>query len=179
MKGKLIKGKKQYSLLVDKKDIGNFDTIKTSLGFIIADEFGIDVLKLLKKNCDEIFEVIDVYKLAKQKYPNVDNEDYEYDSGWQMLSDEYKKIGFIQGAKSILELNKDKLFTVDQLNKAYYRMENRFKNEPFEVFLEHIQQPTEMEVEIEMDKIPADLAPGGWDVFPKLDEEGCLILRKI
>jgi hypothetical protein len=29
-----------------------------------------------------------------------------------------------------------------------------------------------------MDKIPADLAPGGWDVFPKLDSQGCLILKK-
>jgi hypothetical protein len=42
-----------------------------------------------------------------------------------------------------------------------------------------LQQPTEIEVEVVMDRIPADLAPGGWDVFPKLDEKGCIILRKI
>jgi hypothetical protein len=33
-------------------------------------------------------------------------------------------------------------------------------------------------VEVVMDRIPADLAPGGWDVFPKLDSQGCLILKK-
>jgi hypothetical protein len=42
-----------------------------------------------------------------------------------------------------------------------------------------LEQPTEIEVEIVIDKIPADLAPGGWDVFPKLDAEGCLILKKV
>jgi hypothetical protein len=35
------------------------------------------------------------------------------------------------------------------------------------------------DVEIVMDKIPADLAPGGWDVFPKLDAQECLILKKV
>jgi hypothetical protein len=35
------------------------------------------------------------------------------------------------------------------------------------------------DVQIVMDKIPDDLAPGGWDVFPKLDKEGCLILRRV
>jgi hypothetical protein len=37
----------------------------------------------------------------------------------------------------------------------------------------------EIEVEIEMDAIPADRAPGGWDRFLKLDSDGCLILKKI
>jgi len=34
------------------------------------------------------------------------------------------------------------------------------------------------DVEIVMDRIPADRAPNGWDEFPKLDEDGCLILTK-
>lgn len=184
---KLIKTTKGHYILID-------DTKETNdKDFIVGTSRDTNASKLSIKNCDEIFEVIDVYKLAKQKYPNVDNEDYEYDSEWQMLSDEYKKIGFIQGAKSILELNKDKLFTVDQLNKAYYRMENRFKNEPFEVFLEHIQQPTEMEVEIEMEYVGECNGNNGDGCFqdspghncgcfeytPKLDKDGCIIIKKI
>ena len=42
-----------------------------------------------------------------------------------------------------------------------------------------LYQPTEIEVEIVMDKIPADLAPGGWDVFPKLDSQECIILKRV
>lgn len=37
----------------------------------------------------------------------------------------------------------------------------------------------EIEVEVIMDRIPADLAPDGWDVFPKLDAEGCIILKRV
>jgi hypothetical protein len=33
--------------------------------------------------------------------------------------------------------------------------------------------------EIVMDRIPADLAPDGWDVFPKLDAQGCIILKRV
>jgi hypothetical protein len=43
------------------------------------------------------------------------------------------------------------------------------------------QFPTERmwDVEVEMDAIPADRAPGGWDRFLKLDSDGCLILKTI
>jgi hypothetical protein len=34
-------------------------------------------------------------------------------------------------------------------------------------------------VEVVMDRIPADLAPGGWDEFPKLDKNNCLILKRV
>jgi len=43
------------------------------------------------------------------------------------------------------------------------------------------QFPTERmwDVEVEMDAIPADRAPNGWDGFPKLDADGYLILKTI
>jgi hypothetical protein len=154
--------------------------IKTDNGYILDGDNLPNLRRLSIQNCDEIFEVIDVYKLAKQKYPNVDNEDYEYDSEWEMLSDEYKKSGFIQGAKSILELNKHKLFTLDDIKKVITITRNdTYKRESIEEIIQSIQQPTEIEVEVVMDKIPADLAPGGWDVFPKLDSQGCLILKRV
>ena len=49
------------------------------------------------------------------------------------------------------------------------------------VTMKWFEQPilkTEWDVEIVMDRIPADRAPNGWDEFPKLDEDGCLILTK-
>jgi hypothetical protein len=54
----------------------------------------------------------------------------------------------------------------------------RFFKIAFEKAME-LYQPTEIEVEIVMDKIPADLAPGGWDVFPKLDSQECIILKRV
>jgi hypothetical protein len=38
---------------------------------------------------------------------------------------------------------------------------------------------TEIEVEIVMDAVPADRAPNGWSTFPKLDSNGCLILKRV
>jgi putative heme iron utilization protein len=43
--------------------------------------------------------------------------------------------------------------------------------------LQSLQQNS-WNVEVIMDRIPADLTPSGWDVFPKLDEQGCLILKR-
>lgn len=34
------------------------------------------------------------------------------------------------------------------------------------------------DVEIVMDRVPADRAPNGWSEFPKLDDDGCLILKR-
>jgi hypothetical protein len=60
------------------------------------------------------------------------------------------------------------------INKKQQKMYKEGFNKAMELY-----QPTEIEVEVEMDRIPADLAPDGWDVFPKLDAEGCLILKKV
>ena len=45
-------------------------------------------------------------------------------------------------------------------------------------YLNSIQQPIEIEVAVEMVSIPADRAPNGWDISPKLDKDGCLILKR-
>lgn len=179
MKGKLIKGKKQYSLLVDKKNIGNFDVIETSLGFIIADEFGIDILKLSKQNCDEIFGIVDIDTMMCNIESNCNKT----------------KEGFVLGFKMAIELNKDKLFNqydvLDVVNHVLHEMvlfEGFDKQYLFPESVYHEvtkkcseikNKPTEIEVEVVMDKIPADLAPGGWDVFPKLDKDNCLILKRV
>jgi hypothetical protein len=147
--------------------------------------------KLSKQNCDEIFGVVDVEKLVKEKYPNVDNEDYEYDSEWQMLADEYKQKGFIQGVKEILELNKDKLFTSKDIEIAMRMVfdwsegdnhsECTSLNELLDKF-QSLQQSTEIEVEIEMETCsmnPLDLDCDEIIERIKLDSDDCLILKKI
>jgi hypothetical protein len=30
-----------------------------------------------------------------------------------------------------------------------------------------------------MNRVPADRAPDGWDVFPKIDKNGCIIIKSI
>lgn len=72
MRGKLIKTKNQYILSVNDEDLHKFESaIDTDeYGWVIADEYGVDILKLSKQNCDEIFGVVDVEKLAEEYDPN-------------------------------------------------------------------------------------------------------------
>jgi hypothetical protein len=98
-----------------------------------------------------------------------------------------QRMRFIHGFNKAMELNKNKLFTLDDMREAIAESWNSCEdNEDGETFtqcfnriIQSLQQPKEIEVEIVMDKIPADLAPGGWDVFPKLDSQGCLILKRV
>jgi hypothetical protein len=127
--------------------------------------------KLSKQNCDEIFGVVDVEKLTFECMKNTINQ--ETGSDIHRLS---VGLGFKKGFNKAIELNKDKLFTLSDIS---YAIAFSGKMKPSQIVKNLLEQPTEIEVEIVIDKIPADLAPGGWDVFPKLDAEGCLILKKV
>jgi hypothetical protein len=139
--------------------------------------------KLSKQNCDEIFGVVDVEKLA-----------IEYDL--------YEKINFVgqtraykAGFQKAMELNKDKMFTLEDMmncwNKALKFQDHK---ETLGEYIQSIQQPTEIEVEIEMKKVFDETKVIGavkgvkgsgdkittYKTVPKLDSQGCLILtRKI
>ncbi len=142
--------------------------------------------KLSKQNCDEIFGVVDDFDIAIGKAMN-------YGDTWnkpETLTDAQK--GYLHGFADALEMNKDKLFTLEDMQKAFelghngaadtYMLE---KNE--QEFEKLIQQPTEIDVEIEMEDYARQLTSGGVEVMrikldepiPKLDINGCLILRKI
>jgi len=75
-----------------------------------------------------------------------------------------------------MELNKDKLFTRENMIWARDSGYTNFMTE--EMFFDkldmHNQQPVEIDVEIVM-----HIVPKGWDDKPRLDSEGCLILKKI
>jgi hypothetical protein len=152
MKGKLIK-------------TGNDYLLKDTNGEVLAITNGVtEGKKLSKQNCDEIFGVVYVEKLADE-YANV-NGDYD---------EHYGHIGFKEGFKKAIELNKDKVFTLEDMGNLWdFCVYNKG------TFAEFIQQPTEIEVEIETEKTPVKIP--GIMVFtkaPKLDSEGCLILKKI
>jgi len=158
MKAKLIKHGDYYAIIQDDKMVA-FSTDLCTNDHLIG--------KLSQQNCDEIFGVVDVDKLADELKVGISYKEYDH----------LIKRGIIVGFNKAMELNKDKVFTLEDMRKAYE--EGYFAEHNFEVVIQSLQQPTEIEVEIEMDSIPADRAPNGWDTFPKLDSEGCLILKKI
>jgi len=145
----------------------------------IIDNWGVDLrkYKLSKQNCDEIFGVVDVEKLAKEVLPNDDTTG--------TLS---KQKGFVIGFNKAIELNK--MFTLEDIRRAMsaglsigYGRQFEIENKSIEIeaYIQSLQQPTEIEVMIEMVKTP-DAMFQFHDVpysTPKLDSEGCLIIKRI
>ena len=136
--------------------------------------------KLSKQNCDEIFGVVDVEKLAKNEY--LDGYD----------STEMCRTAFKDGFNKAMELNKDKLFSLGDVETAmrivfdWSEGDNHSEctslNELLGKF-QSLQQPTEIEVEIEMECLDPNCdgidkkgvcIPGD---KPKIDSKGCLILK--
>jgi len=165
MKAKLIKTDKDNYTLFDEKGI----PIGTTPNVLSNNTFS----KLSKQNCEEIFGVIDVEKLAD-----------EITKEYATLTPKAFKRGVVLGINKAIELNKDKVFTTEDMRKAFelgydasadtYMTERKEKE--FEIL---IQQPTEIDVEIVMGEpigITDNYTP---DTFPKSDENGCLILKQI
>jgi hypothetical protein len=130
--------------------------------------------KLSKENCDEIFGVVDINKWANEKVDNRFNE-----------TDGYHKFvyvdGIVDGFNKAIELNKDKLFTVEDMKKAILWAHDKstegvyLSRLPVDEFIQSLQQSTEIEVEIEVLLTERD---GGVVIeTPKLDKDGCLILK--
>jgi hypothetical protein len=167
-------------------------TIATTDKELLNDMIG--AKKLSKQNCDEIFGVVDVEKLACDEC-HIDISAYKIiqtlKSGHSKseLQLESKVDGFILGFNKAMELNKDKLFTANdmmqaiittQVSDAVHNNEDRLE------LIQSLQQPTEIEVEIvtyvDLAATPVDSrhpdAYLGTDTgIPFLDENGCLILK--
>jgi hypothetical protein len=146
--------------------------------------------RLSKQNCDEMFGIIDVGALALEECNNTDP--LRLDSQ-KYKQDPYFRIGYLKGFNKAMELNKDKLFTLEDMKKAFnggwvqrHNEEgSHYKN--MEILIQSIQQPTEIDVEIvthvDLAATPTDSrhpdAYLGTDTgIPFLDENGCLILTK-
>jgi hypothetical protein len=123
-----------------------------------------------------------------------------YDWGGEVFSEDYlisKRLHFIEGFNKAMELNQSKLFTRENMIWARDSGYTNFMTE--EMFFDkldmHNQQPTEIDVEIEMEEVIIGqcdcechsntsimhfMACCNPKIFtePKLDENGCLILKR-
>jgi len=130
---------------------------------------------LSKQNCDEIFEIVDVEKLAEETL---------FEFGKKPIKSNINdiKFGIKVGLEKAMELNKDKVFTLEDMmncwNKALKFQEHK---QTFGEYIQSLQKPTEIEVEIEMEEIlQLKKRAGGFTNMgkPKLDSEECLILKR-
>ena len=161
-------------------------------------------------NCDEIFGVINVEKLAEEKFrllelTNHISDSYVGEENNQLLG--HRKT-YIKGFNKAMELNKDKLFTVEDIKKAIemarkgsiQEQHNGYGQRTSPIFvsdnlsvdtiIQSLQQPTEIEVEVVMGTLCRQIdcvddarlieSKIVWDKEdPILDENGCLILKKL
>jgi len=112
---------------------------------------------LSAKNCDEIFGVVDVEKIADRHTFGQRNHEWK---------------AYIAGFNKAMELNKDKVFTLEVVHAAFGQGWERSKAEKNGAefysertrFLKYIQQPTEIEVTFNPEE---------------KDSDGCLILTKL
>jgi hypothetical protein len=154
--------------LIKDKHIDDFYYLKIGINtYATTLEDSFRVLSL--KNCDELFGVVDVEKLADE-YIVVKSKYREHEHNLAVSA--YK-----QGFNKAMELYKDKVFTLEDMKRAIfnfanYDYQNMSELEGRDKAIQSLQQPTEIEVEIDMSNIYA--VPE-----PKLDSEGCLILKKI
>ena len=166
MKATLIKGRDYYDLYKIDKD-GKKVTFASTQDY---------KQKLSKQNCDEIFGVVDVEKLAVQ---------FMIDESYGEQSTDLWK-GYLFGFNKAMELNKDKVFTLEDMKKAYSQgeleaLETGSYSEKENQFIQSLQQPTEIEVEIEMElEIDASKLVGAiYGHKPKLDKSKYLILKRM
>ena len=146
-----------------------------------------NVGKLSKENCDEIFGVTDIDKLAKKEAEKLHDKDKHDD--WDIYNSliyedtQLIKIGF----NKAMELNNDKLFTVEDIKKAFNagwvqrHNEEGSHYENMETLIQSLQQLQEIEIEMESTRPIHAMTDKGIKTFTqreKLDENGCLILTK-
>ena len=148
MKAKLIKTNKGNYILIDPtKHV-------YKKGYLIGSLIECDVPKLSKQNCDEIFGVVDVEKLAEEYCT------HEPKNSKELRDVNLIKLGFRDGFNKAMELNKDKVFTEFDIISAFeYGWNQRHfdktdEDELLEIkkrFIQSIKQPTEIAVEIKLE----------------------------
>jgi len=151
--------------------------------------------KLSKENCDKIFGVVDVRKLADVDFTCEIGEGPTTNTDINSMIRKSYLNGAEFGYNKAMELQKDKLFTANdmmqaiittQVSDAVHNNEDRLE------LIQSLQQPTEIDVEIEMEtkqqlvngyrnqneNVIGFIAEYESVLLPKLDENGCLILKK-
>jgi len=158
MRGKLFKREDDfYSLKVDEI------VMSTSNGMLVDH-------KLSLKNCQAIELGYDLDELAK-KFRN------ETIMNSSFISDE---TSFKEGAKSIIEILGYKKFTEDDVNLAFVLGKNKDESRIGKLINSRLQQ-TEWDVEIVEEQVYDgldEMAQPQYAKQPKLDADGCLILKR-
>ena len=148
------------------------DTVATT-DKVLLKEYDGYMKKLSLKNCEDVANGYDLVELFDEVDESIDYQEFDFSSF---------KLGF----KKAIEILGDKKFSEDDVRKAiefgmksYHSWYDRNEDE----FIQSLQQ-TEWDVEIEMEQyvkyVPKSLAtvyPTG-GVRPKLDADGCLILKR-
>lgn len=138
--------------------------------------------KLSLKNCEAIKNGYDLDELVSKWV--FEKNGHKWSNNDNSAGDNYGS--FIAGAKAILEILGDKKFSEDDIKKAFnvgWIQRHNEKGSHYEIMEKVIQslQQTEWDVEIEMFK-SGDLESVEEDWVklnkPKLDENGCLILKR-
>jgi hypothetical protein len=153
--------------------------IKTDLNYILEDDKGVVIastslkkegLSLSLKNCQAIENGYDLVNIKKKLF-----------NGFDGCPDSFTVAAVERTVEIMFEILGDKKFSEEQLREAFFHVQN----EPtFDVFKQSLQQ-TEWDVEIVeecLDKNCNGINKKGECITtgkPKLDEEGCLILKKL
>jgi hypothetical protein len=156
---------------------------------MIAKGAGIELQELSHENCDELFGIFDVEKLAEEWVFNENG--HKWSNNDDSAGDNYGS--YKTGFNKALQLTATKVFTMKDMmdcwNTALKFQENQVTLGEFIQSL----RPKEIEVEIEMVKVVDKTKVVGavkgvkgsghkiktYKSVPKLDEKGCLILKKI
>ena len=155
MKGKLNKVDNGYVLLVDNI------------------MYATDNDKLSQSNCDEIFGIVDVNKLAEEWV--FDKNGHKWSNNDNSAGDNYGS--YKEGFNKAMELNKDKVFTLEELYLVFALGKNNDESRINKLINSRLQ-PTEIEVEI-LCLHTGDPEYTTNTGLPKLDSDGCLILKRI
>jgi len=168
MKGKLIKSNGHYFLKANLSGFNDIVVANTMNQISGLSNFG----GLSMRNCKDIDdgysldELLENYVMIKQN--TMDNS---YSNG--LLN------GYRDGFEKAIELNQHKQFTLDDIY-AVFNMGKQHDEFALEFFIN--QKNTEKEWDVEIVQVPAkeNCSDGetNWYV-PKLDSEGCVVLRKI
>jgi len=153
-----------YTLMKDGKMIASDD---------IDFQKDYELQKLSIENCNLIFGIFDVEKLA---------EDFAKNHSIYPSAKDDTEYGFKNGFNKALELNKDKKFSLEQVIEAM----SLYKRNEFamsKVLVMVLEEPQDIEVEIEMAEVESYKDKMGnlrtEKTFPRVDKNGCLILKKL
>jgi len=189
---KLIKTTKGHYILID-------DTKETNdKDFIVGTSRDTNASKLSIKNCESIelgYDLDEIRNLAKEDFHSELGEGPALNESINSMLVKSYMNGSEFGFNKAMELNKDKVFTLENMLKAYekgalFGTTKLGNTHYFDELIQSLQQPLEIEVSVEME--PEYIRMGGVKGIKgsstklsnpaygckKTDEKGCLILKK-